>query len=1089
MKSQKLRLNVLALSIAAIFVNQAQADTRVKAMSFTYDVKGLLTEAIREPNDPQLNLKTAYTYDWRGNRITTTVSSTATGTAAIPSRVTQTVAYDSSGISPISSTNALGQKVAGLMDLANMPVYIDDLNGIRTNYEYDEFQRKTKEYRAGVVTNYTYGTTVSTDTSGASCPAATKVVITQQAPYNVRPWVVQCLDGAQREIRRQTQGSDPAAVITQDTEYDSFSRVARTSRPYYKGTAYPSPTIYWTTNTYDALGRIIIVTAPDGSQTKTSYNGLTTIVTNALNQTQTIVKNALGQVVQVIDFQSNQINFTYDVDGNLLSSTDPQGNVSSASYDALGRKVATNDPDMGNWTYSYDALGEVVQQTDAKGNVTTNSYDVMGRIVTRSEPDMVSTWEYDSCTNGKGRICKVSADNGYARETTYDSSGRVSTIVNTIDARYMTNFNYNGSGQILSKSTGEVGLTYNYSNIGYLQSISSSNSTSSSQTPIWFADAMDAEGRITKQRYNQIRSNTSYDPATGRVLSIKAGLPILTSTSGTPVYTDGTEVQNLSYTYDARGNVLSRTDVNQNLTESFLYDSLNRLTSNTVNASGAGIYNQTYAYNSIGNITNRSDVGSYTYGTTNSRPHGVTEIALASGGKRLYNYDANGNLVQEVQVDNLGNTIAAQGRTESYTSANMPSSLSVPNATLNFSYGTERQRTKQVSPSGTTIYVHPDNAGGLGYEKETRSDGTVEHRYFVTVGSNVIGVIKAQLDMNGDTNYNTLYFHRDPLGSVTAVSNGSSIVENLAYEPFGKRRTVAGALDTNNTVKGNSTNRGYTNHEHLDAVGLIHMNGRIYDPAIGRFISADPNVPYASNIQSYNRLSYTRNNPMMMIDPSGFVDMSTSCQTIEDEDGNRSEYCFGGGDPGGDLGGGSGGELEAIQQVVVRPKKPVNNDEDFYRMFLQFIADAEKYSVWPQPNLIGGDSSNDECKGRARVLKGNKKHIGKAGGLGTPGVINSTSAALIPSQWGGKRDLRAAYKDVSGRNATTGELLFDNARDVAGGNSPVSGYSNARDWFLATYPDLLYIELPGAQKDQGFMDVVVTTPDWMPCPKGTTPTK
>ena len=36
--------------------------------------------------------------------------------------------------------------------------------------------------------------------------------------------------------------------------------------------------------------------------------------------------------------------------------------------------------------------------------------------------------------------------------------------------------------------------------------------------------------------------------------------------------------------------------------------------------------------------------------------------------------------------------------------------------------------------------------------------------------------------------------------------------------------------------------RGYTDHEELDSVGLINMNGRVYDPAIGKFVSADPTI-------------------------------------------------------------------------------------------------------------------------------------------------------------------------------------------------------------------------------------------------------
>ena len=64
--------------------------------------------------------------------------------------------------------------------------------------------------------------------------------------------------------------------------------------------------------------------------------------------------------------------------------------------------------------------------------------------------------------------------------------------------------------------------------------------------------------------------------------------------------------------------------------------------------------------------------------------------------------------------------------------------------------------------------------------------------------------------------------------------------------------------------------RGYTGHEHLDAFGLINMNGRVYDPYIGRFLSPDPLVQQPGNLQNYNRYSYVLNNPLKYTDPSGY---------------------------------------------------------------------------------------------------------------------------------------------------------------------------------------------------------------------------
>ena len=59
-------------------------------------------------------------------------------------------------------------------------------------------------------------------------------------------------------------------------------------------------------------------------------------------------------------------------------------------------------------------------------------------------------------------------------------------------------------------------------------------------------------------------------------------------------------------------------------------------------------------------------------------------------------------------------------------------------------------------------------------------------------------------------------------------------------------------------------------HEHLDEMGIIHMNGRVYDPLIGRFMSADPFIQSPMDLQSYNRYAYVGNNPLIRNDPSGY---------------------------------------------------------------------------------------------------------------------------------------------------------------------------------------------------------------------------
>jgi RHS repeat-associated protein len=147
----------------------------------------------------------------------------------------------------------------------------------------------------------------------------------------------------------------------------------------------------------------------------------------------------------------------------------------------------------------------------------------------------------------------------------------------------------------------------------------------------------------------------------------------------------------------------------------------------------------------------------------------------------------------------------------------------------------------------------------------------------------VVAQVK-QITSNANvTSEQTQYFHRDSLGSTSVITDQSgAVVERLAYEPFGKRRQATGPRDPGNTISGNQGQRGFTNHEHMDELGLINMNGRVYDPMTARFISADPMVEAPMNSQSYNRYSYIVNSPLNATDPSGYCFICKAAKSTND---------------------------------------------------------------------------------------------------------------------------------------------------------------------------------------------------------------
>jgi RHS repeat-associated protein len=349
--------------------------------------------------------------------------------------------------------------------------------------------------------------------------------------------------------------------------------------------------------------------------------------------------------------------------------------------------------------------------------------------------------------------------------------------------------------------------------------------------------------------------------------------------------TTATNALDQKYTWDSINNLVSRIDGNGDgttggSTETFNYDGLNRLTNYKIDSIAITDQQRSVSlqYNALGMLLYKSDVGVYNYnasGPTSVRPHALA--SLAGSASTNYNYDLNGN-----------RTSASTGKATSlgYTSFNLPDSTTgisgpgVNGATAlktTWSYDKSHARIKQThvvtggvqAGTRTTWYIHPDNAGGLGFESETNAPTVVSaanpsvtsNRHFLSAGGQVIGVLvstgalptlavtqTAPVVLPTVTLNKVEYWHKDQLGSLTATSDhNGAVTARYAYDPFGKRRFTTGAynafgtlvVDWSNTTSGGNA-RGFTGHEMLDDLGLIHMNGRLFDPTLGIFIQADP---------------------------------------------------------------------------------------------------------------------------------------------------------------------------------------------------------------------------------------------------------
>jgi RHS repeat-associated protein len=824
----------------------AFAASVTRTSSFTYDAAtGLLTTEIVEPGNNALKLETDYAYDAFGNKTQVTVNPNTPSGASMTARIS-TTAFDGKGqfvnentVNPTTNTNTSQSETWQYDPHFGKPTSHTGPNGLTTTWTYDSFGRKISELRPdGTQTKWSYQFCSSHNGGTATCVTGA-VYLIQATPYASAsgggtqngPSGTVYFDMLDREIARDTQGFD-ASTIRVSKVYDNFGRVQEQSRPYFAN----GGTAEWTTYTYDALARVLLETRPDTSTTQHTYSGLVTTDTNANNQSRKVTKDSQGHVIQVTDANGKNTSYAYDPFSNLIATTDANGNTVTATYDVRGRKIASNDPDLGVWTYSYDTANELVSQTDAKHQATTITYDLLGRMTQRVEPDMTSVWTYDTASNGIGKLASTSTTglprSRYQRSFTYDGLTRPTGVTITIaSTNYTFAATYDPSSR-LSTVTYPSGLmlTYTYTSLGYAQNV-----TGPSNLVYWTANARDAELHLTQATAgNGVVTNQTFNPANGRLTNILAGT--------------GSIVENFSYTYDALGNVLTRADANENnLTETFQYDNLNRLTQAMVSQNIALVKNFTYDF--IGNLLTKSDVGNYTYPAAGSAlPHAVTSIS-------------NGSINTSFTYDPNGNQTAGLGRSISYTSYNKPSSITQGVKTLFFSYDTDHQRFQQKAPEGNTLYFD-----AFGVHAELFSSATSQWNDYLMVGGTLIGV----RFLHSDETVSTRYFHPDNLGSIAVITNESgAVVERDGYDAWGKRRFPSGADDPANSITSQTT-RGFTAQEELADVGLVHLNGRVYDPLIGRMMSADPFVPDPMNGQAWNRYSYVINNPLAFTDPSGY---------------------------------------------------------------------------------------------------------------------------------------------------------------------------------------------------------------------------
>lgn len=629
-----------------------------------------------------------------------------------------------------------------------------------------------------------------------------------------------------------------------ETKYDSSGKELQTSEPYFSG----GSATQWNSITYDQYGRPITQVLYTGKIINTSYSGLNVTVDDG-TKTISTTKDAANHI-KVLTDDGGTISYNYFGNGSMRQANYGSHSV-TLTIDGWGRKASLNDPSAGTYTYTYNTLGEILTEQSTKGT-TSYVYDDFGKIETKTlqghETNMNITYSYDATTKKldairgddlqfsklfnytyeydnyeRPLVITESSNNAdYEYSMTYDALGRVNT------ERYIIN-------NMITGVSSDVHVKNLFDTHGNLVRISDNLSNAL----LWEINTQNARGQATSITFgNDIERENSYD-AYGLLTEILDR-------------DDATGIQALRMEYDfnaQRGILNSRKNYNfTNWDETFTHDSLDRLTQ----ISGATSHTQTY--DQRGRILNNSIVGNYSY--DNQKLYQLKEVDLNNQGDLFYQHRTANQIIKynmfkmptEVQIEGKGSAFfeynPMNGRSDAF-------------------YGS-------LGSNSTQMAYHKQYSSIMPVEM-TENRTTGETKIVTYIGGDAYTAPIAHISKS-NTNPQTSkyhYLHRDYLGSILAVSDENGQV--LEERQFGAWGSIDQYNSTTNTSfdQDSIITRGFTGHEHFFGVGLVHMNGRLYDAKLGRFLSPDNFVQDPYNTQSFNRYGYVWNNPLVNNDPNG----------------------------------------------------------------------------------------------------------------------------------------------------------------------------------------------------------------------------
>ena len=806
---------------------------------------------------------------------------------------TTTITYDSSGLFPsqIQSPTTSGithiDKFSYDFNTGLLNSHTDQ-NGNKTSYLYDAMRRGTRANYpdGGQITN------CFTDAGGSGCSQTGppyQLVTTRLAAPSPSITSTTNFDGLGRAVTLITSDPNCSTGDRTDTTYDALGHTYTLSNPYCTTS---DSTYGKTTYAYDGLGRACVVAPPDGTVPSSScsttrptndiltvYSADTTTVTDQAGKSRRSITDGLGRLTQVVEDPAGLgyvTNYSNDSLNNLIGVLQNGSRQRSFTYDSLSRLVCASNPETssaacpttptGTYTpgttgYAYDANGNLLSKTAPAPNqnppsptVTTSyTYDPLNRLTnkTYSDPNTPPVWFYydqssawGPITNPIGRLTTMYTGASTGAQYSYDSVGRVVSYAqcypsNCGSANYSTTYLYDLAGDMTSLAETQVaGITLSYSYDGAARPTKVTSTLVDTQHPATLYTVDPSVGYFPS---GSLRKATLANGLTETAMYNKRLQPCRSEINSSALSfaqcTDGVlsgSVLDFSYGYNLgtsdNGNIASWSAAgNQTFNRSYIYDSLNRLSTLSDTAAGQSCKGLSWTYDAWGNRTDQN----VTSGSCNAF-HAI--VGTNNRFSSPYQYDAAGNMTFD--------------GTHTYTYDAENRLIQVDGgASASYVYDAEGHRVRKNTASSWSEYVY-DTSGNVLAEWKNTFGWVVAYVY-------VNGQLIAQYQNN-----TTYTMFRDHLGSARLLTNlDHSVYDSLDYAPFGEQ--IAG---------GTGTTHKFTGKERDSESGLDNFGARYNASTMGRFMSPDPihiMMQKFTDPQQWNMYAYVRNNPLRLVDNNG----------------------------------------------------------------------------------------------------------------------------------------------------------------------------------------------------------------------------